>query len=82
MPALMFFGTLWVRVSLIAAALAGLVALRAWDVSTQQARGATVVVEASKKAGAEANVKSEKVRAAARQPGAFTRLRRDSCRDC
>lgn len=46
--------------------------------------GRQEVVQASKAAGAEANVKNEKVRAAARAPGAAQRLLNDraSCRDC
>jgi hypothetical protein len=46
--------------------------------------GKTEVVQASKAAGAEANAKSEKVRRAAREPGAADRLRKDraTCPDC
>jgi hypothetical protein len=61
-----------------------LVGLRVWDVSTQQAKGAVKVVEASKKAGAEANVKSEQARKEAAKPGAARRLQSDrrTCVDC
>jgi hypothetical protein len=37
---------------------------------------------ASIEAGRRANAKNEVVRRAAKQPGAFDRLRADSCRDC
>ncbi len=79
-----WLGTLWGRVALGAGVVGVLVGLRVWDVSTQQAKGAVKVVEASKKAGAEANAKNEKVRAVAREPGAAERLRKDraTCRDC
>jgi hypothetical protein len=45
-------------------------------------RGATKVVDAGKKAGAEANAKNIKVRDRARAPGAAERLRAEVCRDC
>lgn len=45
-------------------------------------RGATKVVNAGKKVGAEANAKNEKVRAAASKPGASERLLATVCRDC
>jgi len=72
------------KVAVIAAGVVALVGLRAWDISNQRAKGAAVVVEASKQAGAEANAKSDKVRAAARAPGALDRLRKDraTCSDC
>jgi hypothetical protein len=70
------------RLGVIAAAVAALVGLRAWDISTQQAKGAAKVVEASQKQGAKANAKNDEVRRAAAAPGAAERLRRESCRDC
>jgi hypothetical protein len=72
------------RLGVIAAAVVALVGLRVWDVSTQQAKGAVKVVEASKKAGAEANVKSEQARKEAAKPGAAKRLQSDprTCVDC
>lgn len=47
-------------------------------------KGRVEVVQASKKAGDEANAKNEKVRRAAREPGAADRLRKDraTCPDC
>lgn len=51
------------------------------DRSIEQ-RGASKVVAASKKAGAKANAINSKVRAAAREPGSFDRLLKESCRDC
>lgn len=63
----------------IVALLVGSCALR--DHRIEQ-RGAAKVVAASKEAGAKANETSRKVRDAARQPGAFERLLKDSCRDC
>jgi hypothetical protein len=47
-------------------------------------RGVAKVVEASKEKAKDANVKSEKARAAARTPGAADRLRKDPavCGDC
>lgn len=81
--------TEWVGPRLFKLAGAGVVALV--GVSSCMIRDARIkekgkqeVVQASKAAGAEANVKSEKARAAARAPGAADRLRGDksSCRDC
>ncbi len=51
------------------------------DRSVEQ-RGASKVLAVSKQAGARANEINRKVRAAARQPGAFERLLKSSCRDC
>lgn len=47
-------------------------------------QGRVEVVQASKKAGDEANAKSEQVRRAARTPGSVDRLRKDraTCPDC
>lgn len=70
------------RIGVIVAAVVALFGLRAWDISTQQAKGAAKVVEASKQVGAKANAESEKARRAAAAPGAAERLRRDACRDC
>lgn len=72
------------KAAVIAAGVVALIGLRAWDISNQRAKGAAIVVEASKAAGAEANAKSEKVRLRAREPGAADRLRKDraTCPDC
>lgn len=45
-------------------------------------KGELKVVQRSIKAGEAANEKNDAVRAAAKKPGAFERLMRDSCRDC
>ncbi len=70
------------KAAVIAGGLMALLALRAWDVSRQQAKGAAKVIEASKQVGAKANAKNDEVRRAASAPGAAERLRRESCRDC
>ena len=72
------------KAAVIVAGCLALGGLRAWDISNQRAKGAAVVIDASKQAGAEANAKSEKVRRAAREPGAVDRLRKDraTCGDC
>lgn len=72
------------RLGIIAGGMLLLVWLRAWDVSRLKSKGRAEVVQASKQAGAKANATNDKVRAAAREPGAAERLRRDkaTCSDC
>lgn len=77
-----WLGTLWGRVVIGGALIAALALWRASDVRTQREIGAAKVADVARKAGAEANEKNRKVRAAARQPGAFERLLKRSCRDC
>lgn len=74
-----FIGSLWGR--LVAGLAVGLVVLSVNN-AVQRSKGATAVVAASKEKGKAANAKNEKVRAAARQPGAAERLRQSACRDC
>jgi hypothetical protein len=45
-----WLGTLWGRVAIVGSVVVALIGLRAWDVSTQQAKGATRVVAKIEKA--------------------------------
>ncbi len=69
------------------AALALLSAYEIWKTHERRvgaAAATAAIVEASTKAGAEANAKNETVRELAARPGAAERLRSDpaTCRDC
>lgn len=72
-------GTTTGRVVLLAVAL-----FTAWQVdrAIQRQRGAAAVVEQSIETGREINDQNQKVRSAARRPGAADRLLRKYCRDC
>lgn len=70
-----FLGTLWGRVALGAGVVVALVGLRAWDVSTQQAKGAAKAVA---KMEAKANENARKADDARRS---VDRLPADRLRD-
>lgn len=66
---------------IVAGALVGLVALgvnNAW----QRQKGANQVITSSIEQGKAINEKNARVRERAKEPGAFERLLRNSCRDC
>jgi hypothetical protein len=66
---------------IVAALLVGFVALGINN-AVQRQKGAAAVIEASKEKARIANAKNAVVRQKAKEPGAFERLLRDSCRDC
>lgn len=72
-------GTMVGRV--VAGLLVGLVALQINN-AVQRGKGAALVYEASRQEGQAINARNEKVRAAARKPGAAERLLKTDCRDC
>lgn len=82
--ALAFFGTMWGRVATVAAIVAALVGLRAWDVHHQRQVGAkreqVRVENVGKKIDAAAQKKRERVERAA--PSEVDAALRKYCRDC
>jgi hypothetical protein len=77
-----FFGTLWGRVAVAGGILAALIAAWAGFASHYKSKGAASVIQASRIEGQKINEKNRSVTVRAQQPGAFDRLRRESCRDC
>jgi hypothetical protein len=77
-----FFGSLIGRVALAGGLFASFVAWRAWDIHQQRSIGAERIIQTSKAEGKKINEKNRAVTNRSEQPGAFDRLRRDSCRDC
>jgi hypothetical protein len=64
-----FLGTLWGRVALGAGVVVALVGLRAWDVSTQQAKGASKAVAKIEKATDNASKLGKRAASSSAAPG-------------
>lgn len=64
-----FLGTLWGRVALGAGVVVALVGLRAWDVSNQQAKGASKAVAKIEKATDNASKLGKRAAAGSAAPG-------------
>lgn len=74
-----FLGTTIGRFVIVSVGVLAFLGAFAWK---QQNIGAQKVIARSVEAGKRNNEKVQKVREAARKPGAFDRLQRDACRDC
>jgi hypothetical protein len=68
-------------VRLMAAGAAAFIAIKSYAFY-ERGVGKEQLRQESRNAGKAANEKNAKVRSAARKPGAFDRLLKDSCRDC
>jgi hypothetical protein len=77
-----FFGTLWGRVAVAGGFLAALIAAWVGFAIHYEHKGAAAVIQKSKLEGQKINEKNRSITDRAREPGAFDRLRKDSCRDC